>query len=130
MIYVFPHFNLFFRPEFVDPPKFNEIPRNEFHPLWNSRICHIFGDKNVLITGKNQAQVLTKTLLVNELPDRVQRLANNVKISNDTEIQVKNSILFAHLFETHQEKLAKKKHPEKKMWVYARDYGITDQRKK
>lgn len=98
--------------------------------MWNSRTCHIFGDKNVLITGKKQAQVLTKTLLVNELPDCLQKLANNVNISNDTEIQIKNSILFAHLFEAHQEKLAKRKHPEKKMWVFPRDYGITDQRKK
>lgn len=118
------------RAEFVEPPKMSEIPRNEFHPLWNSRTCHIFGDKNVLITGKQQAQVLTKTLLVNELPDRIQQLASNVDISNDTEIQMKNSILFAHLFEAHQEKLVKKKHPEKKMWVFPRDYGITDQRKK
>lgn len=119
-----------FSAEFVDPPKMSEIPRNEFHPLWNSRTCHIFGDKNVLITGKKQAQVLTKTLLVNELPDRVQELASNINITNDTEVQMKNSILFAHLFEAHQEKLAKKKHPEKKMWVFPRDYGITDQRKK
>lgn len=43
---------------------------------------------------------------------------------------MKRSILQAHLFDSHQEKLAIRKHPEKKMWVYPRDYGITDQRKK
>lgn len=84
----------------------------------------------MLITGKKQAQVLTKTLLVNEFPDSIQKLAANLNISKDTDIQMKNSILFAHLFEAHQEKLVKKKHPEKLMWVYPRDYGITDQRKK
>lgn len=84
----------------------------------------------MLITGKKQAQVLTKTLLVNELPDAIQTSADKLHITNETEIQMKNSILFAHLFEAHQEKLVKRKHPEKKMWVYPRDYGITDQRKK
>lgn len=120
----------FFRAEFIDPPAFSEIPHNDMHPWWNSRVCNMFGDKNVLISGKNQAQVLTKTLLINELPDNIQKLASQANISNDTEIQIKNSILFAHLFEAHQEKLAKKKHPEKKMWVYPRGYGLTDQRKK
>lgn len=114
----------------MDAPSFNELPRNETHPWWNSRVCHTFGDKNVLIYGKKQAQVLTKTLSVNELPLNIQKLAKNAEITPDTEIQMKNSILQAHLYDSHQEKLVVKKHPEKKMWVYPRDYGITDQRKK
>lgn len=121
---------IFIRKEFVSPIPFKDIERTELHPWWNNRVCHKFGDKNVLICGKNQAQVLTKTLLVNELPKNVQHLVNNANISNETEIQIKKSILHAHLFDTHQEKLAKRNHPEKKMWVYPRDYGITDQRKK
>lgn len=121
---------MIFRVELVDPPKFHELSRNESHPWWNSRICHLFGDKNVLIYGKKQAQVLTKSLSVNEMPENVQKLAKNAKITQETEIQMKNSILQAHLFDAHQEKLTKRKHPEKKMWVYPRDYGITDQRKK
>lgn len=90
----------------------------------------MFGDSNVLIYGQKQAQTLTKTLLVNELPQSIQDLAKNAEISNETEVQFKNSILQAHLFDTHQEKLVKQKHPTKKMWVFPRDYGITDQRKK
>lgn len=118
------------RPELIDPPKFYEHPRNETHPWWNSRICHLFGDTNVLISGKRQAQVLTKSLSVNELPENIQKLAQNAVITPETEIQMKNSILQAHLYDTHQEKLVIRKHPEKKMWKYRRDYGITDQRKK
>lgn len=114
----------------MEPPRFNEFPQDETHPWWNSRICHTFGDKNVLIYGKKQAQVLTKSLSINELPDNVKKLAESVKISRETEIQMKNSILQAHLFDSHQEKLIIRKHPEKKMWVFPRDYGITDQRKK
>lgn len=44
-------------------------------------------------------------------------------------MQFKQSVMDAHLFDAHQEKLAKKKHPTKLMWVFKRDYGITDQRK-
>lgn len=116
--------------EFVEPPRFSEHPRDETHPWWNSRVCHTFSDKNVLIYGKRQAQVLTKTLSINELPGNVQKLAKNVEITPETDVQMKNSILHAHLFDPHQEKLVVRKHPEKKMWVYPRDYGITDQRKK
>lgn len=119
-----------FRSEFVEPKSIFEHPRNETHPWWNSRICHIFGDSNVLIYGQNQAQVLTKTLQVDELPQNIQNVSKNVNISNEVDIQLKNSILQAHLFDTHQEKLVVKKHPVKKMWVYPRDFGITDQRKK
>lgn len=90
----------------------------------------MLGDNNVLICGEKQAQNLTKTLLVNELPENIQKLANNAEISDETEIQVKNSILHAHLFDAHQEKLAIVKNPEKPMWVFPRTWGITDQRKK
>lgn len=93
-------------------------------------MCHQFGDGNVLVYGEKQAQVLTKTLLVHELPDNIEKLAKNAEISNETEIQVKNSILQAHLFDAHQEKLVIVKNPDKPMWVYPRDWGITDQRKK
>lgn len=121
---------LHFRVEFIEPVPIHMHPRNETHPWWNSRICHIFGDTNVLIYGMKQAQVLTKTLLVNELPENIQKLAENAEITGETEVQMKNSILHAHLFDTHQEKLEKRKHPVKKMWVFPRNYGITDIRKK
>lgn len=121
---------LIFRAEFAEPKSIFEYPRNETHPWWNSRPCHAFGDSNVLIYGQQQAQALTKTLQVNELPKNVQELAANTEISNELDTQFKNSILQAHLFDTHQEKLPVRKHPVKKMWVFPRDFGITDQRKK
>lgn len=116
-------------PELAFPIPVGQLDRNEYHPWWNSRICHMFGDNSVLIYGEKQAQILTKTLLIEELPENVQKIAKNVEISTETEIQLKNSILHAHLFDAHQEKLAIRKNPEKPMWVYPRDWGITDQRK-
>lgn len=108
----------------------DQFPRNETHPWWNSRVCHMFNDKNVLIYGNKQAEVLTKSLSISELPESVQKLAKGVDISEATEVQMKNAVLQAHLFDAHQEKLIKRKHPERKMWVFPRDYGITDERKK
>lgn len=102
----------------------------ETSPNWNARICHVLKDGNVLIYGRKQAQNLTKTLLVNELPENVQKLAKNAEITNETDIQLKNSILQAHLFDTHQEKLRRIKDPERPMWVFPRLWGITDLRKK
>lgn len=119
-----------FRSEFIESKPFNELEHNESHPFWKSRSCHIFGDKNVLICGKKQAQNLTKTIIVNELPPHLQKSVDNVNIDETTDVQMKNSILQAHLYDAHQEKLAKKKHPVKLMWVFAREYGITDQQKK
>lgn len=90
----------------------------------------MFGDSNVLICGKNQAQVLTKTIAVNSLPEKLEKLAKDIEINSETEIQMKNSIMYAHLFDARQEALVKKKHPVKLMWNFKRDLGITDQRKK
>lgn len=84
----------------------------------------------MLIYGQKQAQTLTKTLLVNELPENIQKLAKDAEITNETDTQLKNSILQAHLFDAHQEKLAVLKDPERPMWVYPRLWGITDLRKK
>lgn len=114
----------------IDPILPHQHQANEKHPWWNSRVCHMFGDRQVLVYGEKQAQVLTKTLLVNELPENIQKLAKNAEISDETDIQLKNSILQAHIFDAHQEKLAIVKNPEKLMWVFPRRYGITDQRKK
>lgn len=109
---------------------FDHLERDKKHPCWNDKVAHIFGDRNVLICGKKQAQNLTKTLVVPELPESLQKRIDNVNIPTETETQIKNSILQAHLYDAHQEKLQIKKHPVKLMWVYRRDWGITDQRKK
>lgn len=119
-----------FSNNFAEPTPFGQLERNENHPWWNTRVCHLLGNSNVLICGKKQAQALTKTLLINELPESVQKLRNNIEIADATHVQLKNSILQAHLYDAHQEKLAIRKHPTKLMWVFKRDWGITDQRKK
>lgn len=119
-----------YRVEFQEPIPASKCPLDENHPHYNQRACHIMGDSNVLIFGKRQAQVLTKTLTYNGLPENITNRVRNIEITPDIETQFKQSVMNAHLFDAHQEKLVKKKHPTKLMWVYKRDYGITDQRKK
>lgn len=105
-------------------------PPKEEHPHFNERICHVLGDSQVLIFGKKQAQVLTKTLAYTGLPQKYTDAVRSTEISPEIETQFKNSTIDAHLFDAHQEKLAKKKHPTRLLYNYKRDYGITDQRKK
>lgn len=107
------------------PPKIDDT-----HPLWNSRKCHIFGDTNVLVEGMPQAQVLTKTVSVNGLPEKLQTSIDNIEISRETDRNMKNAILAAHLFDTEQQKLEKLKDPLRPAWNFPRVYGITRQRKK
>lgn len=105
------------------------LPRDENHPLWNSRPCYIYDDSNVLINGLEQAQVLAKAQVFDALPKRIQDIANNIEISPETDKCIKNATLAAHLFDSEQGKLPKRKDPLQPAWNFTREYGITDQRK-
>lgn len=118
------------RYEFL--PKFtpNNAPLDENHPHFHKRTCRVLGDSQALIFGKKQAQVLTKTLSYTGLPEKYTNAVRHTEISPEIEEQFKNGVIDAHLFNAHQEKLEKKKHPTRLLFNYKRDYGVTDQRKK
>lgn len=103
---------------------------DETHPLWNSRVCHIFGDTNVLITGMPQAQVLTKTVCVDGLPEKLQSAIDNIEFSRETDRNLKSAVVNAHLIDAEQQKLEKLKDPSRPAWNFPRVYGITRQRRK
>lgn len=103
---------------------------DESHQLWKEQKCHTYGDTNVLLEGLQQAQVITKTVAINGLPQNLEQLLDSTKISQNTESFVQNSILSSHVFDAHQEKLAKLKDPNRPAYVLPRVYGITDFRKK
>lgn len=106
-----------------------ELPLDENHPLFNEEQCHLFSESNVLVEGVPQAQVLTKTLVVKGLPERIQQIVESTELTPETDLYMKNAILNAHLFDAEQSKLPKKKNDEKPMWNFARDYGISAARK-
>lgn len=121
--------SIFSRPiqtNYYEPDK----PLDENHPLYKSKECHTFGDSNVLVEGVAQAQNLTKTLITEKLPAKLQELADSVEVSPDTDLYMKNAIINAHLFDAEQVKLPIKKLPERPAYVLPRTYGISLQRKK
>lgn len=111
---------------FCDP----EPPLDETHPLYKERKCHTLGDSDVLVTGVPQAQVLTKTLVVPNLPEKLQQLIDSTEISAESDLYIKNTILSAHLFDAQQVKLPKRKDVLRPAYNFPRDYGISEQRKK
>lgn len=107
-----------------------EVKLDETHKLWKERTCHTFDDSNVLIEGMPQAQLLTKTLYINDLPNNLKQDVKQIKISAQTDIALKNAILSSHVFDAQQEKTAIRKDPNRPAFVLPRIYGITDSRKK
>lgn len=104
-------------------------PLDENHPLYNAEKCHLFGDSNVLVDGVKQAQVLTKSLVVRDLPAKVKEIAASTECSPGTDLYMKNAILSAHLFDAYQNKLPIRKDLSRPAWNFPRDYGIPADRK-
>lgn len=117
------------RPKANRPYREVVMPRDETHPLWNSRPCFIYGDSNVLVNGLDQAQILTKSQMYNTLPKRIQDTVQNTEIPPESDKYLKNATLAAYLFDAEQEKLPKIKDPLRPAWVFYRVYNITNQRK-
>lgn len=103
---------------------------DESHQQWKEQKCHIFDDTNVLLEGLQQAQVITKTVAINGLPQNLKQLLDSTTIPANTETVVQNSVLSSHVFDAQQEKTAKIKDPNRPAYVLPRVYGITDFRKK
>lgn len=101
------------------------IVEDSTHPNWKKSVCHIFGDTNVPLEGTLQAQHLTKSIVIDDLPKNLDESLKNIKISNNVERNVQHSILASHVLDAEQQKLPIVKIPERPMFVLPRDYGIT-----
>ncbi|KAL6260383.1 hypothetical protein P5V15_007912 [Pogonomyrmex californicus] len=110
--------------EFLKP---RELSFDETHPDWKAQTCLIFKDHNVLQEGFSQAQILTNTVCLPNSQNYIQDSFPDLPEHIDD--IVKRIIYTSNIFDAHQEKLPKKKNPEKLSWVYPRDYGITNCRK-
>lgn len=87
-------------------------------------------DQNVLLEGTQQAQVLTNTIAVKEFPEHIDKFSKNLKLPDSIHSEVQKRIMLSCVFEATQQKLPKKKDPSRPAWVFPRDYGIPDTRKK
>lgn len=100
------------------------------HSLWKDRKCHTYNDSNVLLEGIRQAQLLTKSIAVDGLPSNVEQIIENIKIPAQSDEFMQNAVKDSFLFDAQQEKLAKRKVPDRPAYVLPREYGITDIRRK
>lgn len=106
------------------------ISRDENHPEYKIEPQLLYDDANVLLEGVTQAQVLLKTIVFEEFPERIANAFESIKLPSDVERSMQQSVLVSHLLDAEQQKLAKLKDPARPMWNYPRVYGITDSRKK
>ncbi|XP_037042420.1 39S ribosomal protein L37, mitochondrial [Bradysia coprophila] len=99
------------------------------HPLWNERKWFTFCDQNVLVEGMSQAQVLTKSIVVDGLPSSVEQAIDSIKIPGRSDAFMQDMVRFSFLFEAEQQKLPKRRDPDRPAHIFKRDYGITSFRR-
>ncbi|XP_012276239.1 39S ribosomal protein L37, mitochondrial [Orussus abietinus] len=112
--------------EYLRPPP--PLPHNRNHPNWSNTPCFTYKEQNALLEGVAQAQILTKTIIIeNDLPQKIKDLKEDTKEKIDNIVQriIRNSTMF----DAHQELLPKLKNPDKPMFVFPRVYGLTTLRK-
>lgn len=118
--------NLFYRVEVVGFAR-KKVAFDETHPDWKNRVCHTYGDNNVLLEGLDQAKIITKSVSPKSgLPENI-KLKNCSKAVDEAARRI---ILYSHLFDAEQQKLPKLKDPLRPAWNFPRVYGITENRKK
>ena len=92
---------------------------------------YLFSDSNVLVYGK-QAQVLTKSIMLNALPENMERKFATLKLPTDIERSMHQSVLVSHLLDAEQKKspIRVPLRPNKPKHIIRKEYSITDNRKK
>ncbi|KAJ6645811.1 39S ribosomal protein L37, mitochondrial [Pseudolycoriella hygida] len=99
------------------------------HPLWKEEKCHEFGDENVLLEGIPQAQVLTKSIVIDGLPPNVQQFIKNIEIPAKTHTNMKKNVMYSCMFDAEQKKKPiKRTLPGKPAHYLPREYGISERR--
>lgn len=106
-----------------------EVQLDENHPLYKQEPCYVYGDRNVLLEGVRQAQVLLNTVVYDELPLKVQERVDKTKIPAQLDRSMQQSVLAALVFDTEQVKTTLLKDPERPAFKFPRVYGISSERK-
>ncbi|XP_055524558.1 39S ribosomal protein L37, mitochondrial [Wyeomyia smithii] len=102
---------------------------DQSHPLYKEEPCYLYGDRNVLLEGVRQAQVLLNTVVYDELPLRVEERLEKTKIPAQLDRSMQSSVMAALVFDTEQVKTATVKIPERPAFKLPRNYGISNERR-
>lgn len=106
------------------------ILEDETHPNWHKKACSFFGDKNVLIGGLPQAQVLTNAIEINSFPKQIDEALGNGQLPKIVDRSVQNAIFSSQLLDAEQVKLPKVKLADRPAFNLPRLYGISHERRK
>ncbi|KAF7998248.1 hypothetical protein HCN44_009646 [Aphidius gifuensis] len=101
------------------------------HPDWHDKYCWQFDDHELLVQGTDQAQLLTKTILIKDsMPDKLETImSNDCQTTNVIDSFVEKTIKTSTIFDAEQKKLPKLKDPTRPAWNFPRVYGITHVKK-
>lgn len=106
------------------------LPRDENHPDWKKRYCHVVKPNDVLVEGLPQALLLTKTVHVSEtLPESIEALVQE-ETPPHIHKHFRTAIFKANVYDCEQKILPKIYDPVRPAYNFARVYGITDARRK
>ncbi|XP_001662478.2 39S ribosomal protein L37, mitochondrial [Aedes aegypti] len=106
-----------------------EVQLDENHPLYKQEPCYLYGDRNILLEGTRQAQVLLNTAIYDELPLKVEERLDRTKIPTQLDRSMQQSVLAALVFDTEQVKVGIVKDPERPAYKFPRVYGISNERR-
>ena len=106
------------------------LKMDETHPEYKNQMLYRYDDSNVLVEGVQQTQALLKTLIFDELPEKMEQKFSTLKLPSDIERSMQQSVLVSHLLDAEQQKTAKIVNPLRPMRPFLRNYGITEARKK
>lgn len=152
MYHIYLTYQIIYYIRLVIEPLTQEVVFNETHPDWKAKTCLTFKDHNVLQEGLFQAQILTNTVclpydslnhienLFTNLPENIDDIVKRyifsiiclktlVSIIFYIFLGIFRAVYTSNIFDAHQEKLPKRKDPNRPAWVFPRDYGITNARK-
>ncbi|KAG5670349.1 hypothetical protein PVAND_000623 [Polypedilum vanderplanki] len=106
-------------------------PEKKVEPEINHPITYIYGDSNCLVYGCSQAQVLTKTLIFDKFPEKLEKKFASLKLPTDIERSMHQSVLVSHLLDAEQIKSPYKIPiaPHKPRHFLPKEYCITERRK-
>ncbi|XP_041969167.1 39S ribosomal protein L37, mitochondrial [Aricia agestis] len=116
------------RIEIIGPYE-QPLPLDKDHPNYKEKPCFTLLNNNVLLEGLPQAQVLTKTVIAEDvLPQKIEKLSE-LSAPKAVHDGVKKAILNANVFDAEQKKLPKIKDPERPAFNFPRILGISDRRR-
>lgn len=108
----------------VDDPRFLPPPAPEEHPDYHRDAIYNFTEMEHLIEGQRQVEILTKTQIIDGLPDKVVKNIGKVTIPRQDEM-VQRYIMQANVWAPNDDKITRWRLPETpRGWHFKAEKGI------